>query len=89
VEQIVHRQFGFPVACFGRDDLLMIALESEESNVAAVAAMVRDTFGLPKDSIQIEAVKKLPRTERGKMDYQSLLAARVASPMVAAGQAVR
>jgi acyl-CoA synthetase (AMP-forming)/AMP-acid ligase II len=90
VEQIVHRRFGFPVACFGRDDLLMIALESEASTVPTVAAMVRDTFSLPKDAFQIEAVKKLPRTERGKMDYQSLLATRLPStPTVAAGQAVR
>jgi long-chain acyl-CoA synthetase len=90
VEQIVHRRFGFPVACFGRDDLLMIALESDASMVPAVAAMVRDTFSLPKDAMQIEAVKKLPRNERGKMDYQSLLATRLSStPMVAAGQAVR
>lgn len=90
VEQIVQRRFGFPVACFGRDDLLMMAIESHDSDVPEVAAMIRETFGLPKDAIQVQAVEKLPRTARGKMDYQSLLAARAAaSPVVAATQAVR
>ena len=90
VEQIVQRRFGFPVACFGRDDLLMIAIESREENVASVITMVRETFSLPKDAIQVQAVANLPRTARGKMDYQSLSAARtVATPAVAASQAVR
>jgi acyl-CoA synthetase (AMP-forming)/AMP-acid ligase II len=90
VEQIVHRRFGFPVACFGRDDLLMVAVETNDSNVPEVIAMLRETFSLPKDSIQVEAVEKLPRTARGKMDYQSLLAARtISSPEVTASQAVR
>lgn len=90
VEQIVQRRFGFPVACFGRDDLLMIAIESGEENVSSVMTMVRETFNLPKDAIQVQAVATLPRTARGKMDYQSLLAARVfATPAAAASQAVR
>jgi long-chain acyl-CoA synthetase len=90
VEQIVQRRFGFPIACFGRDDLLMIALESNDSDVPGVLAMVRETFSLPKDAIQVEAVPKLPRTARGKLDYQSLLAARtVAVPTIAASQVVR
>src|SRR5262249_39976128 len=89
VEQIVQHRFGFPIACFGRDDLLMIAIESGECDVPKVQAMVRDTFSLPKDVIQIEAVRNLPRTARGKVDYQSLLAARTAAPAVAASQAVR
>jgi len=90
VEQIVQHRFGFPVACFGRDDLLMVAIESVESYVPKVVAMVRETFSLPKDAIQVQAVATLPRTARGKMDYQSLLAARSASgPVIAATQAVR
>jgi long-chain acyl-CoA synthetase len=90
VEQIVQRRFAFPVACFGRDDLLMVAIESGEENVPAVTTMLRETFSLPKDVIQVQAVATLPRTARGKMDYQSLLAARaVATPAVAASQAVR
>lgn len=90
VEQIVQRRFGFPVACFGRDDLLMVAIETGDSDIAQVVAMVRETFSLPKDAIQVQAVAALPRTARGKMDYQALLAARSASgPAIAASQAVR
>jgi len=90
VEQIVHRRFDFPVACFGRDDLLMVAVETNNSNVVEVAAMLRETFSIPKDAIQVEAVQMLPRTARGKMDYQSLLAVRTrSSPEAAASQGVR
>jgi acyl-CoA synthetase (AMP-forming)/AMP-acid ligase II len=90
VEQIVQHRFGFPVACFGRDDLLMAAIESDETDVSQVAAMLRETFSLPKDAIQVQAVEKLPRTARGKMDYQSLLAMRaITRPAVVASQAVR
>ena len=90
VEQIVQRRFGFPVACFGRDDLLMVAIESGEEYVPSVMTMLRETFSLPKDAIQVQAVATLPRTARGKMDYQSLLAERaLATPAAAASQAIR
>lgn len=90
VEQIVQRQFRFPVACFGRDDLLMAVIESSDTDIATVTAMLRETFGLPKDAIHVEAVDKLPRTLRGKTDYQSLLATRALSnTSTVANQAVR
>jgi acyl-CoA synthetase (AMP-forming)/AMP-acid ligase II len=90
VELIVQGRVGFPVACFGRDDLLMVAVESADADVSKITAMLRYTFGLPKDAIQVEKVEKLPRTSRGKMDYQSLAADRVPSgPVAAASQAVR
>ena len=82
VEKIVQGRFGFPVACFGRDDLLMVGIESSAADALRVAAMLRETFGLPKDATQVQAVEKLPRTTRGKMDYQSLLAARSISTSV-------
>src|SRR5262249_3843249 len=74
VEQIVQRRFGFPVACFGHDDLLMVAIESGEENVPSVTAKVRETFNLPKDAIQVQAVATLSRTARGKICYQKLFA---------------
>ena len=90
IEQIVQHRFGFPVACFGRDDLLMVAVETNDSDVAKVSAMLRETFGLPKDAFQVDAIEKLPRTERGKMDYHSLAATRMhSSPPISASQAVR
>lgn len=89
VEQIVHLRFGFPVACFGRDDLLMVAIESNEADVARVTVMVRETFSLPKDAIHVSAVDALPRTARGKMDYQSLAARATSGPVTAVTQAGR
>jgi len=90
VEQIVQHRFGFPVACFGRDALLMVSVETSGDEVPAVANMLRETFSLPKDAIQVEAVHKLPRTARGKMDYQSLAATRpLSSPAIAVSQVVR
>jgi acyl-CoA synthetase (AMP-forming)/AMP-acid ligase II len=90
VEQIVQHRFGFPVACFGRDDLLMVAVETRTEDVPAVTSMLRETFSLPNDTIQVEAVHKLPRTARGKMDYQSLAATRpLSSSAIAVSQVVR
>jgi len=71
VEQIVQHRFDVPVACFGRDDLLMIATE-HSGNVEPITAMLRETFGLPKDAANVTAVQKLPRTVNGKIDYQAL-----------------
>jgi acyl-CoA synthetase (AMP-forming)/AMP-acid ligase II len=72
VEQIVQRRFGFPTACFGRDDLLMVAFEAGSENADAVIAMLSETFGVPKNAVRVEAVGELPRTIRGKIDYQAL-----------------
>jgi long-chain acyl-CoA synthetase len=72
VEQIVHGRFGFPTACFGRDDLLMVAVEAGSENVGPVVAMLSETFGVPKNAVRVEAISELPRTVRGKIDYQAL-----------------
>jgi acyl-CoA synthetase (AMP-forming)/AMP-acid ligase II len=76
VEKIVQGRFGFPTACFGRDDLLMVAVEAEadKQNVDAVVAMLSETFGVPKNAVRVQAVSELPRTARGKIDYQVLAA---------------
>jgi len=72
VEQIVQGRFGFPTACFGRDDLLMVAVEADCENADAVVAMLSDTFGVPKNALRVQAVGGLPRTTSGKTDYQVL-----------------
>jgi len=72
VEQIVQARFGFPTACFGRDDLLMVTLEAGSERIAAVVAMLSETFGVPKNAVWVDAVVDLPRTARGKIDYQVL-----------------
>jgi long-chain acyl-CoA synthetase len=72
VERIVQGRFGFPTACFGRDDLLMLAIEAGSENVDAVIGMLNETFGVPKNAVRVAAVGELPRTIRGKIDYQAL-----------------
>ena len=72
VEQIVQGRFGFPTACFGRDDLLMVAVEAGSDDAAAVVAMLSQTFGVPKNAVRVETLRDLPRTIRGKIDYQVL-----------------
>jgi len=71
LEKILQRRLDAPVACFGQDDLLMVAIAGAE-NVDAVETMLRQTFGLPKDTVRVIAVATLPRTSNGKIDYQAL-----------------
>ena len=73
IEQILQQRFELPVACFGRDDLLMIAIESGDAEAAAT--MIRQMFGLPSPAVKVITVSKLPRTSNGKTDYQALSAA--------------
>jgi len=72
IEHIVESQFGVPVACFGRDDLLMAVVEGNHSAAAAISEMLRETFNLPTNNVRVEAVAKLPRNPRGKTNYQAL-----------------
>jgi long-chain acyl-CoA synthetase len=73
-ELILQRRFAVAVACFGHDDLLGVAIECED--VAAVTAMLRDTFGLPADALAVNAIAALPRTMSGKINYQALVASK-------------
>ena len=89
VEQIVQRRFGFPTACLGRDDLLMLAIETGNQDTAAVAAMLRETFGLPRDAVLVKAVATLPHTATGKIDYQALAEQKEPVREVAVSQVIR
>ena len=71
VEKILSRQFAAAVACYGRDDLLMAAVEGCE-NSEAVSRVLCDTFDLPQTAVKVVAMKELPRTLNGKLDYQRL-----------------
>jgi acyl-coenzyme A synthetase/AMP-(fatty) acid ligase len=89
VEQIVQGRFGFPTACFGRDDLLMVAIEADGEHVDAIVGMLSETFGVPKNAVRVEAVSSLPRTGRGKIDYQVLAARNEQRPDALASQVNR
>lgn len=77
VEQILQSRLELPVASFGRDDLLMLAVEGTGVSADSIVAKVREIFGLPKDAIRVQVMQKLPRTARGKTDYQALAASHV------------
>jgi len=71
VEIIVSRHAASPVACFGSDDLLQIAVEG----IAApndVREMVCKLFDLPRTAVSVIPVTELPRTSNGKLNYQAL-----------------
>ena len=71
VEKILVRSLESSVACYGRDDLLMVAVEDCE-DPEAISKTVCETFDLPRTAVKVVAVKELPRTANGKLDYQRL-----------------
>ena len=72
LELFLQSRCAARVACFGHDDLLMVAIEGEQGNLAATA--LRDTFRLPAGAFRIVSVPGLPRTSNGKIDYPLLAA---------------
>jgi long-chain acyl-CoA synthetase len=75
VERIISRHCGLPIACYGRDDLLVAAVElmaEGGGNPGALLGFVCETFDLPRVAVKIVAVNELPRTANGKLDYQRL-----------------
>jgi len=74
VERVISRDLGSPVACFGNDDLLQIAVNDRE-HPGAVRELACKMFGLPRTAVNVVVVSELPRTLNGKLDYQSLIEA--------------
>jgi len=71
VEKFLTRRFEASVACYGRDDLLMLAVESS-GNPEAIRKVVCETFDLPRSVVKALRVTELPRTPNGKLDYKRL-----------------
>jgi acyl-CoA synthetase (AMP-forming)/AMP-acid ligase II len=71
VEKVLSRRFESAVACYGSDDLLMVAVENI-SDTEAIQAIVCETFDLPRPAVKVTGVKELPRTPNGKLDYTRL-----------------
>jgi long-chain acyl-CoA synthetase len=74
VERILSSQFASTVACYGRDDLLTVAVEPC-GNRDAICGKVCEMFDLPRTAVKLVAMQQLPRTANGKVDYQCLAAA--------------
>ena len=71
IEKILNHQLNVVVACYGRDDLMMVAVEDCD-NAEEVSEIVCKTFDLPRTAVKVVSVRQLPRTANGKLDYQRL-----------------
>jgi acyl-CoA synthetase (AMP-forming)/AMP-acid ligase II len=84
VERIVSQHFGRAVACYGRDDFLVTAMEECE-DPGAVSEFVCGTFDLPRTAVRVASIPELPRTANGKVDHHRLTDVG-GPPMLAAAQ---
>ncbi len=84
VEKLLNKRLSGSVACYGRDDLLMVAAEPGD-NVNAIQSIVCETFDLPRPAVQVIAVTELPRTANGKLDYKRLAETRVENSVAVTG----
>lgn len=71
VEKILSRRLDLVVACYGRDDLLMAAVENV-ANTETIHAVICETFDLPRPAVKVLALREMPRTPNGKLDYKRL-----------------
>lgn len=72
VERTLALRFNSPIACYGEDDLLMVAVERSGPEVEQVSRVFRTTYALPHTAFKVLAVDGIPRTANGKVDYQRL-----------------
>ncbi len=72
VEKVLARRCETTVACYGRDDLLMVAVE-HGTNCDGIHSIVCEAFDLPRPAVKVVAMADLPRTPNGKLDYRRLL----------------
>ena len=70
-ERVLIHRCGAVVACYGRDDLLMAAVENSR-DPETIHAIICETFDLPKPAVKVMAVSELPRTPNGKLEYGRL-----------------
>jgi long-chain acyl-CoA synthetase len=69
LEIILSRRFESVVACCGRDDLLIAAVENCDDS-EMIRGIVCEMFDLPRAAVKVVAMRELPRTTNGKLEYQ-------------------
>lgn len=71
IEQLLRRHCEAPLACFGSDDRLRIAIEGpfDEQNAQDV---IEGTLKLHRSAYRIVQIPVLPRLPNGKLNYQAL-----------------
>ena len=72
VEKILSGSFGTAVACYGRDDMLIAAVENCADTVKA-SETICQIFDLPRTAVKVLAVAEMPQTANGKLDYKRLM----------------
>jgi acyl-CoA synthetase (AMP-forming)/AMP-acid ligase II len=83
LEIILSRRFESAVACCGRDDRLIAAVENRE-DTEMIRGTVCEMFDLPRAAVKVVAMKELPRTFNGKVEYQRLADAQREATLTAA-----
>jgi len=68
MEIILSRRFQSAVACGGRDDLLIAAVENYDDS-ETIRGIVCEMFDLPRTVVKIVTTRELPRTTNGKIEY--------------------
>jgi acyl-CoA synthetase (AMP-forming)/AMP-acid ligase II len=86
VETTLGRHFDSPLACFGTDDTLQVAVE-DSSLTDPVLRLCCEVFKLHHSVVRVSHVERLPLTSNGKTDYSALATlAAPTSKLAAAGQ---
>ena len=71
MEAVIGQHVGQPVACFGADDRVCVAIDPATTR-ESVARVLKDVLHLHPSAFRISNVEALPRLSSGKLDYQSL-----------------
>lgn len=71
VERTVCARFDVPVACFGSDDHLCIAVEDEPA-AGLIPHFVCDLYGFHHSAVRVSHLSQLPINGSGKVDYTEL-----------------
>jgi long-chain acyl-CoA synthetase len=86
VEATLGRHFDSPLACFGTDDALQIAVE-DSSLTDPMLRLCCEVFKLHRSVVRVTHVERLPLTSNGKTDYSTLaVLAAPNSTLAAAGR---
>jgi long-subunit acyl-CoA synthetase (AMP-forming) len=71
MESILSRRFQATLACCGRDDLLIVAVENSY-DLETIREIVSEMFDLPRAIVKVMAMGKLPRNTNGKIEYERM-----------------
>jgi long-chain acyl-CoA synthetase len=74
VERVLGTRFHVPLACFGSDDNLRIAVEDELA-FAEIQPFVCELYNFHHSAVHVQHVPQLPINSSGKVDYSALAGA--------------